>query len=117
LKGLAVELLDAALGVPEDERTERTKVDEEAVELYKKLAVRTAEAREKLFPGAPFSPNVPHALPLEAYTGIFRNVGYGPLTLVVGKDEDGIECLRIDLVDRTWKTKMIVSHVKAERWL
>jgi len=117
LKGLAVELLDAALGIPEEERTERTTVDKQAVKLFEKIVAEAGKAREKLCPSSPDTPTLPLALPLQGYTGTFGHAGYGSLTFVAEKDADGKDCLVIDLTNRTWRNKLVLHHVNAESWL
>lgn len=119
LKGLAIELLDQALGIPEDERTGRERAEEGLLEGYREMAESYRNARSRLYPDAPSStPTVPLTLPAEAYAGKYRNGAYGPLTFTVNKyDDDGKVGLQCEMFDRTWRNTWAIRHVNAEAWL
>lgn len=117
LKGLAMELLDRALGVPEGERTGLRKSEEAAWKFYSEAGENYDGARERLYPGAPSSPTMPLALPVEAYAGTYRNKAYGPLTLAVSTSNEGTAQLWCEMSDRVWPSVLEFEHVNAEYWL
>ncbi|CAK4030842.1 Hypothetical predicted protein [Lecanosticta acicola] len=99
------ELVDEALGIPEDQRSDwkgwQAKTDEESAtereEEHKKL-------REELCP--PGEERQPHKMPLNAYTGSYFNAGYHGLVVQVQGEK-----LFIDASDRSMGFTLTLEHM------
>jgi CubicO group peptidase (beta-lactamase class C family) len=71
-------------------------------------------AKKKHFPSLSSTSPIPHALPLETYTGTYYHPGYGAIPVNVN-DKSGR--LMGDLTDRTIETCIDLIHVTAEHFL
>lgn len=85
------------------------------------------QLRSIAFPEAPPPDRaIPHALPLDAYTGSFFNPGYRHVNITLAQpttyvgipvpSEDGM-ILHADATDKTWKHVLDFEHVNAEHFL
>jgi len=85
------------------------------------------ELRSIAFPDAPAPEDaLPHALPLEAYTGSYWHPAYRHINLTLGAppsyvgipipSEDG-KILRADVTDRSWPHVLDFEHINAEHFL
>jgi CubicO group peptidase (beta-lactamase class C family) len=116
LKNLATDILDEAISIPENDRILGKKCDEHVYALYKKFAGDMEKARDKMYPAVADHKPTPHALPLEAYCGIYHNPAYARLKVTMTKSEDGHDALLCDFRDRTWKNTIVLEHINAELW-
>ncbi|KAK4550747.1 hypothetical protein LTR36_000326 [Oleoguttula mirabilis] len=118
LKGLAVELLDRALGIPEHERTAMQKTDDSVLASYREMANEYDKARSDRFGGHTTAVNrLPLILSIEQYAGTYRNETYGPLRFTTQKSSDGSQdILLCSIDDRTWARTLTLEHVNSHYW-
>ncbi|KAK5128678.1 hypothetical protein LTR85_000011 [Meristemomyces frigidus] len=117
LKGLAVELLDRALGVPGSERTGMERTDDAVLKLYEDMSGGYEKARAERFEAVQSTKakKVEFTLPIEQYAGTYRNRAYGPLTFTATGSTSPVSLL-CNISDRTWVRVMRLEHVNAQYW-
>ncbi|KAK5132232.1 hypothetical protein LTR08_009292 [Meristemomyces frigidus] len=118
LEGLAMEVLDHALGIPEAERTALRRTDDALLDDYREMVHTYTTARSRLYPTAPATPNIPLPVRTEEYAGTYRNVTYGPLNFTASLSNKDIgDRLVCGMRDRTWESLLVLEHVNAQYWL
>lgn len=123
---LTVRLLDAYLGVPEEERLALAPVFDEQTRVE---AERLRHPKQDLFPTAPNGTNAsPLSRPLEAYTGLYSKPGYRNITITLGSVANAatqtqspllVSCLKptqclTSIWDRSWPVVFDFEHVSGE---
>ena len=95
-------LIDDLLNIPQEKRLNQ---DENSKKYIEEAAPKT---REQLYPKLP-DVSIPLSLPLSAYAGEYRDMGYG--SLFISHLDGG---LKIDATDRTWRFTLTFEHVSGE---
>lgn len=116
LRGMAFEMLDDHLGIAVEERYAKQRIEEALLRVYRDLSQKAIDARSRLYPGAPSWPQIPLSLPIQAYAGCYKNIGYGSCSLEVQSAETCKEKLSISW-DRCWGTQFHFERVNGEHWL
>ncbi|KAL8688595.1 MAG: hypothetical protein Q9218_005528 [Villophora microphyllina] len=112
---LFLRLLDDYLGVPEKDRGDIGDVGA----LFEKLLLKPKEEQledpvKALYPKAPTGKDaVPHARPIEKYTGIYHDEGYGNFTITLSPDKQHLQ----SILNRTWAYVFDIKHVTGEYFL
>ncbi|KAH8802466.1 beta-lactamase/transpeptidase-like protein [Xylogone sp. PMI_703] len=124
LKGLPVKLIDALLGDAGSKAME--KVEEDFLNSSRAQAEKNKTARQRLYPDAPPTPNIPLTLAIGEYIGTYRNIAYGPITITLLHRGDETDNAQFDsatyLVCRTEQHHSLprtftFTHINAESWL
>ncbi|KAI4246616.1 MAG: hypothetical protein LQ352_006364, partial [Teloschistes flavicans] len=118
---LFLRLLDDHLGIPEKDRGGDIGAFFENL-LFKPLRALLADPVRILYPKAPRGKDtIPHALPLEKYTGVYHDEGYGNFTLSLSPtpslSADPQQQHLRSTINRTWPYIFDFRHVTAEHFL
>jgi len=117
-------LVDEMIRVPEDERINLVAMFD-ALSEEAENELQPGKARKRIYPDAPpANSTLPLPLPLEDYTGEYRNDGYGNLTIHI-EDANSTQMswmmaekvLRIDVSDKLWEHSITFEHVSGNYFL
>ncbi|KAI4205943.1 MAG: hypothetical protein LQ350_000128 [Teloschistes chrysophthalmus] len=111
---IVLRLLDDFLGTPEEERGEDIENVFERL-LFKPKRELLAHPVKHLYPKAPKGKDaIPHARPIEKYTGIYHNAGYGNFTLTLSASPSPhLE----SSINRTFRYTFSFQHISGEFFL